>query len=138
MVGPFEGSFLRIMHGRPFEGIFTRNAWWALWEKFSTCNAWWALWGKFLGVMYSGPFEGSIIIHGTDGRQFLSIYVKIYIPRYFQGGGQMPPLPPCGRACYIHAFMERSKQYAFQKYLFYYYSQSSSKSSGDNFYNILL
>ena len=26
MVGPFEGSFLRVMHSGPFEESFTRNA----------------------------------------------------------------------------------------------------------------
>ena len=35
------------------------------------------------------------VMHGTDGKQFFSVYVKIYIPRTFQGGGANVP-PPVG------------------------------------------
>ena len=67
---------------------------------------------EVLRVVHGGPFEGSFFIYGTDGRQFVSVKLKIYIPRKFQGVGKCP-LAPRRRACYIHAFMERSKQYAF-------------------------
>ena len=61
---PSERIFLRLMHSGPLREVFLR-----------------VMHGGLVGPLK----EVLLIMHGTDGRQF-SGYVKIYIPRNFQGG----------------------------------------------------
>ena len=43
-----------------------------------------------------GPLREVLnVMHGTDGRHIFSVYVKIYIPRNFQGGGRKCKSDPC-------------------------------------------
>ena len=67
--------------------------------------------------------EALRVIHGTDGRQFLYIYVKIYILRNFQGG-KCPHCPPMGgHVIYMLSWKEANSMHSRNIYFIIIHNQ---------------